>query len=91
MVQQDTGAVMCDSVANRDPADPQNADYNILNNRIAALQRQIAEKQIEAGLRLQELKRALRQEQANLIRISEEMNLERRRNLALQLTMDDSA
>ncbi|XP_015190531.1 PREDICTED: uncharacterized protein PFB0765w-like [Polistes dominula] len=69
---------------------PSQEDYDILNKRIAALQRQIAEKQMEASWKLQELKRALSFEQANLIRISDEMNLERKRNLALQLTMDNS-
>ncbi|KAI4504407.1 hypothetical protein M0802_000878 [Mischocyttarus mexicanus] len=68
---------------------PSQEDYDVLNKRIAALQRQIAEKQMEASWKLQELKRALRFEQANLIRISDEMNLERKRNLTLQLTMDD--
>ncbi|XP_046822126.1 myosin-2 heavy chain-like [Vespa crabro] len=68
---------------------PSQEDYDVLNKRIAALQRQITEKQMEASWKLQELKRALRFEQANLIRISDEMNLERKRNLALQLTMDD--
>lgn len=67
---------------------PSQEDYDVLNKRIAALQRQITEKQMEASWKLQELKRALRSEQANLIRISDEMNLERKRNLALQLTMD---
>lgn len=92
MVQQDSGVVTCDrSPVNRDwdPEHPLGADYNVLNKRISALQKEIAEKQIEAAWKLQELKRALRQEQANLIRISEQMNLERRHNLALQLAMDN--
>lgn len=68
---------------------PSQENYDVLNKRIAALQRQITEKQMEASWKLQELKKALRLEQVNLIRISDEMNLERKRNLALQLTMDD--
>lgn len=93
MVQQDSSPAVCDrSAINREQGDDQlRADYDALNRRIAALQKQIAEKQIEAGWKLQELRRALRLEQANLIQISDRMNLERRRNLALHLTMDDSA
>ncbi|KMQ97413.1 major antigen-like protein [Lasius niger] len=92
MVQQDSGPAAYDRLAiNWDYGDPLQADYDALNRRIAALQKQIVEKQIEAGWKLQELRRALRLEQANLIRISDRMNLERRRNLALHLTMDDSA
>lgn len=93
MVQQDSGPAAYDrSAINWDyDSDPLQADYDALNRRIAALQKQIAEKQIEAGWKLQELRRALRLEQANLIQISDRMNLERRRNLALHLTMDDSA
>lgn len=92
MVQQDSSAAVCDrSAINRDHgSDRLRADYDALNRRIAALQKQIAEKQIEAGWKLQELRRALRLEQANLIRIADRMNLEKRRNLALHLTMDDS-
>lgn len=93
MVQQDSGPAVCDrSTINLERGgDPLRADYDALNRRIAALQRQIAEKQIEAGWKLQELRRVLRHEQANLIRISDRMNLERRRNLALRTAMDDSA
>lgn len=93
MVQQDSGPAVCDrSAINWDHGgDPLKADYDALNRRIAALQKQIAEKQIEAGWKLQELRQALRHEQANLIQISERMSLERRRNLVLHLTMDDSA
>lgn len=93
MVQQDSGPAVYDrSAINRDRGgDRLRADYDALNRRIAALQKQIAEKQIEAGWKLQELRRALRLEQANLIRISDRMSLEKRRNLALHLTMDDSA
>lgn len=92
MVQQDSSPAVCDrSAINRDHGgDRLQADYDALNRRIAALQKQIAEKQIEAGWKLQELKRALRLEQANLIRIADRMNLEKKRNLALHLTMDDS-
>lgn len=93
MVQQDSGAVICEPPAPTVPCDgmnPLRANYNTLNQRIAALQKQIADKQIEAGWKLQELRRALRQEQANLLRISDQMNLARRRNLALQFNMDDS-
>lgn len=77
----------CDSFG---PATPLQEDYNILNQRIAALQKQIAKKQIETDWKLQELRRVLRNEQANLIRISDQMNLERKRNLNLQCSMDDS-
>lgn len=93
MVQQDSGPAAYDrSAINWDyVGDPLQADYDALNRRIAALQKQIAEKQIEAGWKLQELRRALRLEQSNLIQISDRMNLERRRNLALHLTMDDSS
>lgn len=92
MVQQDSSPAVCDqSAINRDGGDRLRTDYDALNRRIAALQKQIAEKQIEAGWKLQELRRALRLEQANLIQISDRMNLEKRRNLALHLTMDDSA
>lgn len=92
MVQQDSGPAACDrSAINWDHGDPLKADYDALNRRIAALQKQIAEKQIEAGRKLQELRQALRLEQANLIRISEQMNREKRRNLAFQLTIDDSS
>lgn len=88
MVQQDSGPDR--SAINWDySGDPLQADYDALNRRIAALQKQIAEKQIEAGWKLQELRRSLRFEQANLIQISDRMNLERRRNLALHLTMND--
>ena len=76
MVQQDSSpAVCCDcSVINRDHvSDRLRADYDALIRRIAALQKQIAEKQIEAGWKLQELRRALRIEQANLIQISDQM------------------
>jgi len=69
---------------------PLQADYDALNRRIAALQRQIAEKQFEAGRKMRELKRVLCLEQQNLIRIAEQMNLERRRNLALRLGVHDS-
>jgi len=93
MVQQDSSPAVRDRLAiNRDyGGDRLRADYDALNRRIAALQKQIAEKQIEAGWKLQELRRALRLEQANLIQISDRMNLEKRRNLALHLAMDDSA
>ena len=87
MVHQDSKAVPCDSSG---PATSSQADYNILNQRIAALQKQIAKKQIETDWKLQELRRVLRNEQANLIRISDQMNLERKRNLNLQGSMDDS-
>lgn len=87
MVQQDSKAVPCRSAPG--PANPQ-ADYNVLNKRIAALQKQIAEKQMEAAWKMQELKRSLRMEQANLIEISDYMNLERKRNLALQFTIDEA-
>jgi len=70
---------------------PLQADYDALNRRIAALQRQIAEKQSEAGRKMRELRRVLRLEQQNLIRIAEQMNLERKRNLALRLGVDDSS
>lgn len=90
MVQRDSPAVCDRSAINWDHGDPLKADYDALNRRIAALQRQIAQKQIEAGWKLQELRRALRHEQANLIQISERMNRERRRNLALRLTIDNS-
>lgn len=82
MVQQDSKAVPCEA--------PQRSENStdILNKRIAALQKQIAEKQMEAGWKLQELKRALRNEQANLIRLSNEMNLERQRNFNLQSRLD---
>jgi hypothetical protein len=70
--------------------DPLQADYDALNRRIAALQRQIAEKQFEAGRKMRELRRVLRLEQQNLIRIAEQMNFERKRNLALRLGVDDS-
>lgn len=92
MVRQDSGPAVCDRSAinwDRD-GDPLRVDYDALNRRIAALQKQIAEKQIEAGWKLQELRRILRHEQANLIRISDRMNHEKRRNLALRTTMDDS-
>lgn len=85
MVQQDRSAI------NRDHDDPLMADYDALNRRIAALQKQIAEKQIEGGRKLQELRQSLRFEQTKLIQISDRMNDERKRNLNLQLTMDDSA
>lgn len=91
MVQQDPVAYDRSTINWNYDGDPLRADYDALNRRIAALQKQIAEKQIEAGWKLQELRRALRLEQANLIQISDRMNLERRRNLALHLTMDDSA
>lgn len=93
MVQQDSSPAVCDrSAINQDhDSNRLRADYDALNRRIAALQRQIAEKQIEAGWKLQELRRALRLEQANLIQISDRMNFEKKRNLALHLTMDDSA
>ena len=87
MVHQDSRAVPCDGY---EPATPSKADYGILNQRIAALQKQIAEKQMEAGWKLQELRRALQNEQANLIRISDQMNFERKRNLNLQHSIDDS-
>jgi len=92
MVQQDSGPAVCDrSAINWDhDGDPLRADYDALNRRIAALQKQIAEKQIEAAWKLQELRRVLRHEQVNLIRIFDQMNLEKRRNLALR-TMNDSA
>lgn len=93
MVQRDGPAVGRDRsrTINRERSgDPLQADYDALNRRIAALQRQIAEKQIEAGRKLQELRQALRLEQADLIRIAERMNLERKRNLVLRLTMDDT-
>ena len=75
MVQQDSSPAVCDcSVINRDHvSDRLRADYDALIRRIAALQKQIAEKQIEAGWKLQELRRALRIEQANLIQISDRM------------------
>ncbi|KAL0127805.1 hypothetical protein PUN28_003204 [Cardiocondyla obscurior] len=90
MVQRDSSPAASDrSAINRDHSgDRLQADYDALNRRIAALQKQIAEKQIEAGWKLQELKRTLHLEQANLIQISDRMGLEKRRNLVLHLTMD---
>lgn len=82
MVQQDSKAVPCEASQRSENS------TDVLNKRIAALQKQIAEKQMEAGWKLQELKRALRNEQANLIRLSNEMNLERQRNFNLQSRMD---
>lgn len=89
IVQEDDAPAVHDrSAINWDHGDPLKADYDALNRRIAALQKQIAEKQIEAGWKLRELRQALRLEQANLIQISDRMNLERKRNLALHLNMD---
>ena len=67
---------------------PLERDYNILNKRIAALQKQIGEKELEAARKMHEMKNILRQEQLQLIRISEEMTREKKRNLALQMTID---
>lgn len=86
MAHQDSRAVPCDDYG---PAIPSKADYNILDHRIATLQKQKAEKQMEADWKLQEPRRALRNEQANLIRISDRMNFERKRNLNLRHSMDD--
>lgn len=90
MVQQDRGPAIYDrSAINRDHGGDQ-LRADALNRRIAALQRQIAEKQIEAGWKLQALRQALRHEQADLIQLSNRMNLEKRRNLALHFTMDSA-
>lgn len=90
MVHPDTKPKICDQARGVPCPGASRPDPNILNKRIAALQKQIAEKQMEAGLKLRDLKRALRNEQANLIRMSDQMNRERKRNLNLQLNMDDS-
>ncbi|KAG5347798.1 FAZ1 protein, partial [Acromyrmex charruanus] len=89
MVQDST---VCDcSMINRDyGSDRLRADYDASNRRIAALQKKIAEKQIKAGWKLQELRRTLRIEQANLIQISERIILEKKRNLTFHLTTNDS-
>lgn len=87
MVRQDEPIVDVDVPAKRG-RDPLQADYDALNRRIAALQKQIGDKQTEAGRRIQELRQALRFEQSSLIQIAERMNLEKRRNLELRLTMD---
>ncbi|XP_008206614.1 paramyosin-like [Nasonia vitripennis] len=58
---------------------------DLLDARMAALQRQIAEKQLEATTRAEEMQRAVMREQAQLIRISDEMNRERELNLAIRL------
>ena len=63
-------------------------DYETLNKRIAALQKQISEKECEAARKMYEMKNILRQEQMQLIKISEEMTQEKKRNLALQMTID---
>lgn len=90
MVRQDEPIVNVDVPAKQGEyyCDPLQADYDALNRRIAALQKQIGDKQTEAGRRIQELRQALRFEQSSLIQIAERMNLEKRRNLELRLTMD---
>ncbi|EGI67148.1 Cytochrome P450 6B3 [Acromyrmex echinatior] len=88
---QDSPAVCDCSMINRDyGSDRLRADYDASNRRIAALQKKIVEKQIKAGWKLQELRRTLRIEQANLIQISERITLEKRRNVTFQLTTNDS-
>lgn len=64
--------------------------YEALDKRVAALQRQIAEKHSEAEEKVVKMRQTLRREQAELIRISEAMNRERKRNFVLQLAMDKS-
>lgn len=89
MVQEDDASAAHDRPAiNWDQGDPLKADYDALNRRIAALQKQIAEKQMEAERKLRELRQALRIEQEKLIQIFDRMNLERKRNLVLHLKMD---
>ncbi|KAK0164377.1 hypothetical protein PV328_003013 [Microctonus aethiopoides] len=58
--------------------------YDVLNRKIAALQRQIAEKQTEAEQKVLDMRQVLRREQAELIQISEAMNQEKKRNLKLR-------
>lgn len=70
--------------------DPLKENYDVLNKRIAALQKEIAEKEADAAKKVYAMRQSLRQEQAQLIRISDEMNRERKQNLAIHLTMDDS-
>lgn len=65
-------------------------DYDVLNKRISALQRQIAEKQTDVTWKLQELRQALRSEQSKLICITDRMNMQRKKNFAFQLIMDRS-
>lgn len=65
-------------------------NYETLNRRIAALQRQIVDKHLEAEGKVKNIREILRREQAELIKISEAMNRERKRNLALHLTLDES-
>ena len=65
-------------------------NYETLNKRIVALQKQIRDKQAEAARKVYEMRQLLRQEQIQLIKISDEMNRERKRNLAIQLTIDGS-
>lgn len=65
--------------------------YDILNKKIAALQRQIAEKQTEAEQKVLDMRQILRREQAELIQISEAMNQEKKRNLKLHCIIDESS
>lgn len=55
----------------------------LLNARVAALQRKIAEKQLEATTRAEEMRRALAREQSQLARIADEMSRERELNYLL--------
>lgn len=59
-------------------------DYEALNKRIAALQMQINEKQTEAAAKVQQMREAMWREQEHLIRLSDEMNAQKRRNLSMQ-------
>lgn len=63
-------------------------DYDKVNKRIAALQRHIAEKELEATRKMQEMRRFLRQEQLHLIQLSEDMVREKKRNFDFQMTID---
>lgn len=62
--------------------------YDNINRKIAALQRQIAERQSDADRKVLEMRQTLGRAQAELIRIWDKMNKERKRNLMLHLTMD---
>lgn len=58
-------------------------NYEILNRRIAALQRQISDKHTKADKKILDMKKLLRKEQAELIKISDLMNRERKRNFTI--------
>lgn len=65
-------------------------DYEALSRRIAALQTEINRKQNEAAVKVESMRRAMFREQENLIRLSDEMNNQKRRNLSMKIVQDEN-